>query len=48
VVSVLDIIFKTAGWVVAGIVGLFVLRWGYTEYCVATHCTTVLGTRVCR
>lgn len=30
------------------LVGVPLLRWGYTQYYVSTHCTTVLGTRVCR
>lgn len=35
---------------VLGIVGVgyFVVRWAYTEYWITTHCTMVLGTRVCR
>ncbi len=27
---------------------LFFIRWAYTEYWITTHCTMVLGTRVCR
>lgn len=30
------------------IVAYFVLRWGITEYYITTHCTMVLGTRVCQ
>jgi hypothetical protein len=26
----------------------FVMRWAYIEYYIATHCTMVLGTRVCQ
>jgi hypothetical protein len=26
---------------------LFLLRWAWAEYEIATHCTMVLGTRVC-
>jgi hypothetical protein len=37
---------------VIGITGLvigtlFLIRWGYTEWWISTHCTTDLGTRVC-
>jgi hypothetical protein len=38
---------------VLGIIGLvliawFIFRWAYTEYYITTHCTMVLGTRVCQ
>lgn len=26
----------------------FLFRWAYAEYYIATHCTEVLGTRVCQ
>lgn len=44
----LGTLLKVAGIVVAAIVVLFLLRWGYTEYYISTHCTLVLGTRVCQ
>jgi hypothetical protein len=28
--------------------GYFALKWAYADYYVATHCTMVLGTRVCQ
>lgn len=34
--------------IIALIVALFLIRWAYTEYWITTHCTTVLGTRVCQ
>jgi hypothetical protein len=37
-----------AGCLIVGILGLFAIRWGITEYYITTHCTTVLGTRVCQ
>ena len=30
------------------IVAAFLIKWGLTEYYITTHCTTVLGTRVCQ
>lgn len=38
-------VVKTALIIVAGLIAL---RWAWTEYWVATHCTVVLGTRTCR
>jgi len=33
----------------AGAIVLFyVLKWALTEYWITTHCTMVLGTRVCK
>jgi hypothetical protein len=34
--------------IVLVVVLLFVARWAYTEYYITTHCTMVLGTRVCQ
>lgn len=34
--------------IIALIVVYFLLKWGYSSYWISTHCTTVLGTRVCR
>lgn len=34
--------------IVAVIVGAFLAKWAYTEYYITTHCTMVLGTRVCQ
>lgn len=34
--------------ILAVIVGVFIAKWAYTEYYVTTHCTMVLGTRVCQ
>ena len=34
--------------VIAVVIVAFLLRWAYTEYYISTHCTTVLGTRVCQ
>jgi hypothetical protein len=29
-------------------IGAFFAHWAYTEYYITTHCTMVLGTRVCQ
>lgn len=38
-------------YVIFGLIGLtvllFIIRWAYTEYWITTHCTMVMGTRVC-
>jgi hypothetical protein len=34
--------------IVVAVVGYFVARWAFTEYWITTHCTMVLGTRVCQ
>lgn len=39
-------------YLVFGLIGLallaFLARWAWASYYTATHCTMVLGTRVCR
>jgi hypothetical protein len=39
-------------YVVFGLIALlvivFLIRWAYADYWTATHCTMVLGTRVCQ
>jgi CHASE3 domain sensor protein len=45
--KILNVMFKIAVVVIVLFVGVFLLRWAYTDWYVATHCTMVLGTRVC-
>ena len=34
--------------IIAVIALVFIVRWAITEYYITTHCTMVLGTRVCQ
>lgn len=40
--------FALVGIVVAALICAVLLKWGYHEWWVSTHCTMVLGTRVCQ
>jgi hypothetical protein len=39
---------KVIIWLMIIVVAAFIARWAFTEYWIATHCTMVLGTRVCQ
>jgi hypothetical protein len=46
--SVLALLMLAGAILVLGVALVFALRWAMTEYYIATHCTVVLGTRVCQ
>lgn len=40
--------WKQVYLILGAIAAVFIIRWAYTEYWITTHCTMILGTRVCK